>query len=140
MERATHSSVSEARFGRELQRLCLCTLFFFQTIATFAANETIEWQRTYRTDVTPDVKGAVVGPGGFRGAFRLQTAGKPPSVRITEAKTLLYRDEDSNRRRYVVGSLGSAAGTTAWNAAKGPGTTIEIRLKVLVGATGAIYA
>jgi len=134
MWRATPCSVRDASIGGKLQRWCLCALFVSQTIATFASDETIKWQRIYRTDATPDAKGAVVGPGGFRGAFRLQTAGKPPGVRITAAKTLLYRDEDLNRRRYVVGSLGSADGTTAWNAAKGPGTTIEIRLKVLVGA------
>ncbi len=101
---------------------------------TCVAEEPITWQRVYRADVLPDAKGAITGPDGFQGAFRQQTKGKPPSIRISEAKTLLYRDEDSNRRRYLVGTPGSSDGTAAWNAVGRPGTTIEMRLKVLVGA------
>ena len=94
----------------------------------------VTWQRIYRGDVLPDAKGAITGPDKFRGAFQLVTYGKTPPVRIGVAKTLLYRDEDTNRRRYFVGTRDSNEGTGVWDAATGPGTTLEIRLKVLVGA------
>ena len=94
----------------------------------------VAWQRIYRGDVLPDAKGAITGPDKFRGAFQLVTYGKTPPVRIGVAKTLLYRDEDTNRRRYYVGTKDSNEGTDVWDAATGPGTTLEIRLKVLVGA------
>ena len=94
----------------------------------------VTWQRIYRGDVLPDARGAITGPDKFRGAFQLVTYGKTPPVRIGVAKTLLYRDEDTNRRRYFVGTRDSNEGTDVWDAATGPGTTLEIRLKVLVGA------
>ena len=99
-----------------------------------ASDRKVTWQRTYRGDVLPDAKGAITGPDKFRGAFQLVTYGKTPPVRIGVAKTLLYRDEDTNRRRYFVGTRDSNEGTDVWDAATGPGTTLEIRLKVLVGA------
>ena len=99
-----------------------------------ASGPSVAWQRIYRGDVLPDAKGAIGGPDKFSESFRLVTAGKPPPVRISVAKTLLYRDEDTNRRRYYVGTNDSNKGTATWNAATGPGTTLEIRLKVLVGA------
>ena len=94
----------------------------------------VTWQRIYRGDVLPDARGAITGPDKFSGAFQLVTYGKAPPVRIGVAKTLLYRDEDTNRRRYYVGTKDSNEGTDVWDAATGPGTTLEIRLKVLVGA------
>ena len=94
----------------------------------------VAWQRIYRGDVLPDARGAITGPDKFSGAFQLVTYGKAPPVRIGVAKTLLYRDEDTNRRRYYVGTKDSNEGTDVWDAATGPGTTLEIRLKVLVGA------
>ncbi|MFP6766681.1 MAG: hypothetical protein VB859_00835, partial [Planctomycetaceae bacterium] len=94
----------------------------------------VTWQRIYRGDVLPEAKDAIRGTDKFRGSFQLVTNGQAPPARISVAKTLLYRDEDTNRRRYFVGTPGSDKGTAAWNAAAGPGTTVEIRLKVLVGA------
>ena len=99
-----------------------------------ASVPSVAWQRVYRGDVLPEAKGAIQGSGKFRGSFQVVTRGRTPVARITVAKTLLYRDEDANRRRYFVGTPDSDRGTAAWNAATGPGTTVEMRLKVRVGA------
>ena len=119
----------------------LCRLLVFCALtgpacyaAAQVADPAIAWQRIYRGDVLPEAKDAIQGPDGYHDSFQVITRGQAPAARITVAKTLLYRDEEMNRRRYSVGTTDSDQGTTAWNAATGPGTTVEIRLKVLVGA------
>ena len=107
---------------------------FSSAVSGQAPASSVAWQRVYRGDVLPEAGDAIGGPGDFRGSFQVVTSGQTPPARITVAKTLLYRDEDTNRRRYFVGTPNSNKGTAEWNAAAGPGTTVEIRLKVLVGA------
>jgi len=95
----------------------------------------VHWQWRYLGGVLPDdATGSLIGPDGTKHTFHQLGKGTPPRVSISATKTLLYRDEESNQQRYFVGTPGRLAGTSLWNAAHGPGSTIEIRLRVLVGA------
>ena len=112
----------------------LLLLLLLLTPPAVGGEEKVQWQAAYEADVLPTEPGAVKGPDGLSGSFTEVTQGTPPTVEISPPGVLKYRDEDANRRRYLIGTPDSAAGNKLWNAAAGPGTTVEARLKVTVGA------